>query len=61
MKKLYTETEYEEYSRLMNKFGDADNKEKCKVYFEIEEFLKSNDINLSIQRQMNLRLMREDD
>lgn len=61
MKKLYTELQYREYSKLCERMVNIDDiLEGAKIHFEINEFLINNNIIQQAQEQMDARMEQED-
>jgi len=61
MKKLYTEMQYREYSKLCERMVNIDDiLEGAKIHFEINEFLLNNNIIELAQEQMDSRMEQED-
>lgn len=60
MKKLYTEQQYREYSKLMEKMANLDDMfEGVNIHFEIKEWLESNKISEAALIQMDKRMEQE--
>lgn len=60
MKKLYTEIQYREYLKLMDRMANCDDIIKgAYIHEEINKWLIDNHISIEIEEQMNKRMEKE--
>lgn len=61
MKKLYTEKQYQEYSRFMKRIANTNNTmREFAIHEELGYWLESNGISKEMKEQIEIRMKKED-